>query len=109
MNGHSSAETLAFRVTELGRRYGRSLSHADDAPVFVFAAGVHSGERELASRLPFWIASESTVDPSLLSALAYQFVRVATAVAKGVAVTASDAARERDAEQEAVALGTAHA
>lgn len=83
MNGHSSGETLAFSLLEIARRWGRSLGDADDAPVFILAAGWNSGETELRQRLPYTLASDLAIDPALLGALAFQLARVGGATREG--------------------------
>jgi hypothetical protein len=76
MNGHSTAETLAFCMTDIARRWP-SIGDMDDGPIFVFAGGWGSAEREFARRLTRPMADESALDPALVGALASQLARTA--------------------------------
>lgn len=79
MNGHSVAETIAWRVDEIRRQWdGAEFGDSAESPVFLFAAGRWSGEDAFSRRLPFRIASEAVFDPALLKCLADQLSRVST-------------------------------
>jgi hypothetical protein len=86
MNGHSTAETLAFCMTDIALRWP-AIGDREDTPVFVFASGPGSGEREIVRRLTRAMVDEAVVDASLVGALATQLARTAHAVA---AIDASD-------------------
>lgn len=83
MNGHSAAETLAFRLMEIRQRRGELVGDARETPVFVLAAGWGSGERQLARRFPFAIASDPAVSQSLLDGFSRQLVHAEGAMPNG--------------------------
>lgn len=85
MNGHSSAETLAFWIMDAARHCEGLVGDAEDAPIFIFSAGPCSGEDELRQRLAPTVATDFLVDHGVISAFAQQLVRVATAGRDGTA------------------------
>jgi hypothetical protein len=77
MNGHSSAETLAFGMMRVLRHYGGSLGNEHDTPVFIFSAGWRSGEDELCKRLGSAFATHPTIDAIVVDALARHLLGIA--------------------------------
>lgn len=75
MNGHSTAETLAFSVLEIRRRLGEPIGDTSDAPVFIFSTGWQSGESQCRERLRATMADSIDMDSTLISHLARQLVR----------------------------------
>lgn len=100
-DGHSIAETVAWGMKKISRRWGASLGDSSQSPVFIFAAGPGSGERELEGRLPFRIASEAAADAPLIAALANQLARLSNALRR------DDAARSGNGEISASGIAVA--
>jgi hypothetical protein len=79
VNGHSTAETLAYSLLEAQRDLHGEIQGSADRPTFIFAAGWDTGARELAQRLRHAvpIVLGQSIDTSLLDALARQFLHFA--------------------------------
>ncbi|MGH7135975.1 MAG: hypothetical protein ACREHD_09560 [Pirellulales bacterium] len=80
MNGHSTAEILAFTLLEAQRELGGEICVSRDRPIFIFTAGWETGARELKQRLgrAASIALGQSVDAPLLDAFARQLLHFAS-------------------------------